>query len=148
MGVHSVSKVINEARGWIGTPWRAGQRKRGVSCDCVGFVVGVFVNLGLELNIENYSQTPTETSLREAFLKYCEEVPLDEVQVGDVLIFKLYHEGNPTHVGFYSGDNNFIHADGRSTIRKVVEVPLGYWKNRIVTAFRFDIKKKEVINPS
>ena len=34
--------VIHAARSWIGTPYRHGASRRGVGCDCLGLVRGVW----------------------------------------------------------------------------------------------------------
>lgn len=36
------AEVIAEARGWIGTPYRHQGRRKGVGCDCLGLLIGVW----------------------------------------------------------------------------------------------------------
>lgn len=38
-------EVLSEAERWIGTPYRHGASRRGVSCDCLGLVRGVWRSL-------------------------------------------------------------------------------------------------------
>lgn len=35
-------RVLAEAESWIGTPYRHGASMRGVSCDCLGLVRGIW----------------------------------------------------------------------------------------------------------
>jgi len=133
------NRILEEARGWLGTTWRAGQSTKGVSCDCVGLVCGVGRNLGLDAKPENYSQIPQGDSLIDEVGKFADQIPIDEALPGDILVFRLFSNGNPQHIGFKSTDGKFIHADARSRIRAVVEVPIGYWQDKIVAAFRIPI---------
>ena len=134
-----INKTLVEAREWLDTRWRAGQSQKRVSCDCVGLIVGVVANLGFKIELENYSQIPDGDSLTMEVRKYAEEIPAEERRPGDVLLFNFSSGGYPSHVGFLSENDYFIHADARSRIRKVVEVPLGYWENRIVGVYRLPV---------
>ena len=122
------------ARDWVGTKWRAGQSKKGVSCDCVGLVVGVGRESGLTLNLDNYPQVPQDESLHEELNKYCTLVEnVQNKKPGDILTFKI--RGLITHVGFLDVDNWLIHADMRTG---VVRVPLGFWERRIRRVYRIN----------
>lgn len=45
--------IVDEARSWVGTPFRHQARIKGLGVDCVGLLVGVGEVLGLEV----YDQT-------------------------------------------------------------------------------------------
>lgn len=123
---------LNEiARSWIGTPWRPGQSKKGVSCDCIGLVLGVVNELrpNKPISIENYSQVPHGDYLLRELSKYAVK-KINGYDVGDVLVFRI--NKNITHVGFYDEGDTIIHAD--NTLG-VVKVPLGSWERRVVAAY-------------
>jgi len=131
-------KILKEAREWKGTIWRHGQSTKGVSADCVGFVVGVFRNLGFNVWYENYRQKPIGDELAHEFRSRLIEKPIEEKQIGDVVLFKVF--GITTHTAILSGYNNeiwwYIHSDDRPGVNKVVEVPLSKnWERRIAYCF-------------
>ena len=132
-------EIIKEARGWLGTKWRHGQCRKGVSADCVGFVVGVFRNLGYEVFYENYHQKPVGDELYYEFKKRLVEKPVSEKNIGDVVLFKVFKK--TVHTGILSdyskGTFWYIHSDDRPGVCKVVEVPLTpNWQRRIAYCFK------------
>jgi NlpC/P60 family putative phage cell wall peptidase len=132
--------ILEECRSWLGTRWRAGQSKKGVSCDCVGLVTGVCRNFGWDVHVENYKQIPEGDSLVWEFRSRLKEKHPEDRDLGDVLLFRLGSKKHPGHVGFLSENNHIIHSDQRKHIRKVIEVPIGYWEHRITHCFKLDIK--------
>lgn len=130
--------IITESREWLGTKWRHGQSTKGVSADCVGFVTGVFRNLGYEVFYENYHQKPIGNELYLEFKKRLIEKPVSEKNIGDVVLFKIFKR--TVHTGILSDfkDKKFwyIHSDDRPGIGKVVETPLTLnWGRRIAYCF-------------
>ena len=136
---HRQSIILTKARRWIGTPWRAGQSKCGVSTDCVGLVIGICREMGWNnLKVDNYKQTPEGDSLVREFRSRLKEKNIEDRQPADILLFRLGQEQHPGHVGFLADNNRLIHADQRKHIKKVVEIPIGYWENRITHCFELD----------
>jgi len=37
--------IVSEAREWLGTPWQHQASLKGVACDCVGLVRGVYTEV-------------------------------------------------------------------------------------------------------
>ena len=133
--------ILEAARGWIGTPYRHQASLRGVGCDCLGLLRGVWRDvLGPEPEfMPPYSQDWAEAggreTLAEAAGRHLLALEPAEAQAGDVLLFR-WRDGLPAkHCAILSGDGLMIHAhDGAC----VAEVPLGRWWARHVShAFSF-----------
>ena len=77
-------RVIAAARGWLGTPYHDQASVRGVGCDCLGLVRGVWRELyGAEpLPLPPYSRDWGETGTREPLAEAARTVML-EVPVTD-----------------------------------------------------------------
>lgn len=125
--------IVDEARTWIGTPWKHQARVKGVGTDCLGLIVGTAVTLGLEHEDKaGYSRMPDGHSLQEVLERTL--LPVQTKSPGDVLVFKGTH--HPRHVAFYAGDGRMIHAD--FGVDKCVEITMNdRWLKRLVATYRF-----------
>jgi hypothetical protein len=115
--------IITEARRWIGTPWRhQGRSRTGV--DCVGLVVLVARNLGLEPeDVIGYARRQDGRVLLRHLHKQLELKPVTNRNIGNIGVFK--ESAFPIHVGFLSdreGVPTVIHAHARR--RQVIEEAL------------------------
>jgi cell wall-associated NlpC family hydrolase len=142
--------IINEARSWLGTRFhhqgrvKANGKDRG-GCDCIGLVIGVADNVGLkyqgkkfsEYDQTNYAKIPDGVHLYKSFCQYLEAIRIDQVQSGDVMMFKFNKA--PQHVGIIgelNGDLSIIHCYLQA--RGVVEHRLDdYWRGLAVAGFRW-----------
>jgi NlpC/P60 family putative phage cell wall peptidase len=132
--------IVRAARGWIGTPYRHQASLRGVGCDCLGLVRGLWRELvGPEPEpMRPYTPDWAEANGDETLIALGERhfVALDDQawRAGDVLVFRLRDGALAKHVGVATDDTHMIHAhDGA----RVVEVAIGAWRRRIVRAFAF-----------
>jgi NlpC/P60 family putative phage cell wall peptidase len=133
--------VIAAARGWLGTPYHDQASVRGVGCDCLGLVRGIWRELyGLEpLPIPPYSRDWGETGSREPLAEAARrvmiELPTAEIGSGALLLFRMRTGAVAKHCGIVTAPGRFIHAYERSG---VVEVPLdGGWRRRVAFVFLF-----------
>lgn len=136
--------VVDAARRWIGTPYVHQARTRGVGCDCLGLVLGVWceVNGVLPEAVPAYTADWSEGSGREllwqAAARHLAEKPLGAQAPGDVLLFRMREHAVAKHVGIQSvfgREARFIHAYSR---RGVVESHLTPpWSRRLVARFAF-----------
>lgn len=134
------SAIVAEARVWLGTPYRHQASVRGVGCDCLGLVRGIWRALvGPEPEpMRPYSQSWAETGGDEPLLAigltHFDPVEGDWL-AGDVLLFR-FRDGLPAkHVAIASGPDRMIHAHDRACVADVAIIP--FWRRRIVRAFRF-----------
>ncbi|KAB0679941.1 NlpC/P60 family protein [Aureimonas leprariae] len=133
--------VLAAARGFVGTPYRHQGSRRGVGCDCLGLVRGVWR--------EVYGREPEEAGaytadwaerglgerLLEAAGRHLVPVAANEMRPGDVAVFRWRPEAVAKHCGILDEGDCLIHAyEGMA----VVSSPLGpSWRRRIVGTFRF-----------
>jgi len=133
--------VIAAARGWIGTPYHDQQSLRGVGCDCLGLLRGLWRELvGPEpLPVPRYSRDWGETGAREVLAEAARvclvEIPPAGAAPGAVLVFRMRAGAIAKHCGVQVGPDALVHARER---RGVIEEPLADpWRRRIAFAFLF-----------
>lgn len=137
------ARVVAEARQWLGTPYIHQTSVRGVGCDCLGLLRGVWRGiLGSEPEaVPAYTRDWSEAGGAEALWQAAERWlhpagPL--LRAGDVLLFRMRDGAVSKHLGIAAereGMPTVIHAySGHG----VVESPLNQgWSRRIVARFRF-----------
>lgn len=132
--------IVAEARSWIGTPYHHQASLKGVGCDCLGLVRGVWrALLGREPEaVPGYSSDWGEVSAEEAMLtaarRHMTEIDASEAGAGDVLVFRMRPGRVAKHAGILAGAT-FIHAQEGGP---ACEVPLSpWWRARIAAAFLF-----------
>lgn len=135
------SRIVAEARAWIGTPYIHQASIKHVGCDCLGLVRGIWRELvGNEPEpTPAYSSDWAETGGREvlyaAAKAHFDQVDKCKIVTGDLLLFRLRVKSPAKHLGIYTGQNHFIHAYDASS---VVESAMGdFWWRRIDSVFRF-----------
>lgn len=130
-------RIVTEARGWLGVPWRhQGRSRSGV--DCVGLIVQVARALQLsEYDSTAYSRRPEGQGFVQHFRDHLTAIPIPEAQPGDVLLFADL--AYPCHCGLRTtlrGVPHLLHA--HALRRKVIEEPFaGEWPDKARFAFRF-----------
>lgn len=136
--------IVVEARSWLDTRWRHQASKKGVGCDCIGFVGGVARELGIvggeafadDPEIRGYGREPNPTMLVTACKRYLDPVDIRALRFADVLVMR--YSGQPRHFAIVSKrfPDNIIHAYAQA--RRVVENGLTYvWQSRIHSAWKF-----------
>lgn len=137
-----------EVKTWLGTPYHHQASVKGVGCDCLGLVRGVYRGIvGPEpARPPNYSPGWDEVAKQDvmltAFRSYLVEVPdygcLPETWnflPGDVLIFRMKPGAVAKHCGIVTESGQFVHSH---TGRGTVEIELSdWWRDRIVGLFTF-----------
>jgi NlpC/P60 family putative phage cell wall peptidase len=138
--------IVFEARSWIGTPYRHQASLKGVGCDCLGLVRGVWRALhGAEPErVPAYSPDWAEAAKLEALAaaatRHMTPVPLDAFAPGDVLLFRwrtgfvAKHAAIVTeHYGIAPG--RMVHAHDGAAVAEVAIAT--WWRRRLAYAFRF-----------
>lgn len=143
----SSDRIVAEARGWIGTPYRHQASLKGVGCDCLGLVRGVWRGLlGPEPETAPpYSASWAESAaggtdpMAEAARRHLVAMPCPdagyEPAAGDILLFAFRSHLPAKHCALASGAGTMIHAhDGAA----VTEVALTrWWRRHLAYVFRF-----------
>lgn len=151
--------IVREARTWIDTPYKHQAAVKGVGCDCLGMMRGVWSAVTCNPLPDTPIYTPdwngadlVET-LYAGAAQYLVEVsflhlPKDQqrmvIRDGDVLLFRMVANRAAKHCGVAStqrGARSIIHAyNQRSHRNSVVEetrLDAG-WFNRLAYIFRFE----------
>ncbi|MCC1493413.1 NlpC/P60 family protein [Cognatishimia sp. F0-27] len=144
-----MSRVVNVARSWIGTPYVHQASVRGAGCDCLGLLRGVWRDMiGQEPEpvpayTMDWSEPQGDERLWRAALMHLSPKAVRSSEAGDVLLFRMREGSVAKHVGIQSRTGRspaFIHAySGHG----VVESPLsGPWARRIVARFSLPLENK------
>lgn len=136
----SGADIVALARGWLGTPYLHQASLRGVGCDCLGLLRGVWRDLyGTEPEAAtaytpDWAEASGREQLADAARRHLVEIAVADAAAGDVLLFRWRRELPAKHIGILVSPDRIIHAhDGAC----VAEVPLTHWRRRIAFAFRF-----------
>jgi NlpC/P60 family putative phage cell wall peptidase len=135
------SIIVAEARDWIGTPYRHQASLKGVGCDCLGLVRGVWRALYGEEpeRVPPYSRDWAEAAFRETLAeaghRHLIAVLPKAIAPGDVLLFRWRAGMVAKHAAILSGDDTMIHAHDGAAVAEVTFAP--WWRRRLAYAFRF-----------
>ncbi|GAA3873092.1 peptidase [Celeribacter arenosi] len=140
------AEIIEAARSWIGTPYLHQASCRGAGTDCLGLVRGVWRDLfgeepeDVPAYTPDWSEPRREELLWSAASRLLHEKPVVELDVADVILFRMREGSVAKHLGILSqSDPNprFIHAySGHGVIENALSAP---WRRRIVACFSFDL---------
>jgi NlpC/P60 family putative phage cell wall peptidase len=133
----SAAEVVAAARAWVGTPYRHRAALRGVGCDCIGLIRGVWRELVGEPPPLPPYRADWRDGTHSAELRGLAErwlVP-GGMAPGAVLLFRIGAGAAPRHCGICVGGGRFVHAQERLG---VVEGNLtDGWARRVVGTFGF-----------
>jgi cell wall-associated NlpC family hydrolase len=117
------ARFVEEARSYIGTPWKhLGRARSGIDCIGLLLVAGEKSGVVQKFEFTAYTRNPNGTSLLDEFDKYCNQKPLTEIRRGDILITRDTSVLLPCHCGIIDerfGEFRLIHAYAKA--RRVVE---------------------------
>lgn len=135
------NRVVAAARGWIGTPYHHQASLKGVGCDCLGLVRGVWREIyGREPErppayTADWAETGLRETLRDAAGRHLTPLSLIDRAAGDVILFR-WRAGVPAkHCGVLTAPNRMVHAQEGVP---ACEVDLSdWWRRHAAYAFRF-----------
>lgn len=136
-------QIVEEARTWIGTPWKHQARQKGVGTDCIGLVGGVALAVGLpgadawalDQTLHCYGRTPLATMLLPACDRFLRKLTASEVRLADILLMDFGH--GPQHFGIVSREDPQYMVHAYAQRRKVVESQVSIPKCKVVGAYSF-----------
>jgi NlpC/P60 family putative phage cell wall peptidase len=140
-------RVVAEALTWLGTPYRHQASLKGVGCDCLGLVRGVWRALyGGEPETApaytpDWAEARGEETLADAAGRHMAAIAIEEATPGDVLLFRWRANLPAKHAGIVisgnasDADARFIHAHQGAAVALATLSP--WWRRRIAFAFRF-----------
>ena len=134
-------RVVTAALAWVGTPYRPQGARRGVGCDCLGLVRGVWRDLyGDEPErpgayAPDWAEAGGEDRLLAAARRHLVTTDADTPFVGAVLLFRWRPHLPAKHAAIAIGADRFVHAyEGRAV---TVSFLVPQWRRRIAGIFAF-----------
>ncbi|ACF00638.1 phage cell wall peptidase, NlpC/P60 family [Rhodopseudomonas palustris TIE-1] len=133
--------LVAEARSCIGTSYRHQASVKGVGCDCLGLVRGVWrACLGEEPEAPppyapDWAEAGGDETLAAAALRHLAPVPCDACDRGDVLLFRWRDGCVAKHAAIASSATTMIHAHDGAAVCEVAITP--WWRRRLAYAFTF-----------
>lgn len=135
-------RVVKLANEWIGTPYRHQGYQKQIGCDCLGLIRGLWLEL---YNVEPpapdpYAKDWAECADQERMLIAAQKyfgapLPLKDMQVGCLILFRWRQGAAIKHAGILSAPHQFIHAYERIGVTQSALVPS--WRRRIEAVFKF-----------
>lgn len=134
--------IVRLAEGWIGTPYRHQGATKGVGCDCIGLVRGVWRELYGDDpgRVPAYAPDWAERAGEERLLSAAERlfgpsIALRDTEPGDLLLFRWRADCAAKHAGILAGPEHFIHAYEQAAVIRSALVPS--WRRRVAAVHRF-----------
>ena len=138
---NAAQRIVAEARAWIGTPYRHQASCKGIGCDCLGLVRGVWRALnGCEPErapayTADWAEVGRDDTLLAAASRHMAPIAPGERRAGDVALFR-WRDGCPAkHCAILTAPDRMVHAQEGAP---VCEVTLGpWWLRHVAGVFRF-----------
>ncbi|MBB3947174.1 NlpC/P60 family putative phage cell wall peptidase [Rhizobium skierniewicense] len=135
-------RVLVMADSWIGTPYRHQACLKGVGCDCLGLVRGLWRELYADEPelpppyARDWAERGGEDRLMAAASRHFHPVAsMENALPGDMLLFRWRPDFAAKHVGILADADHFIHAYEGACVLRSALVPS--WRKRIAGIFRF-----------
>jgi NlpC/P60 family putative phage cell wall peptidase len=135
------SQIVAEALSWVGTPYRHQASLKGVGCDCLGLLRGVWrAFYGREPEAAptytpDWAEARGEETLAAAARRHLVEIAPDEARAGDVLLFRWRANLPAKHAVLLIAPDRFVHAQQGAAVATATLSP--WWRRRIAFAFSF-----------
>jgi NlpC/P60 family putative phage cell wall peptidase len=133
--------IIGAARLWLGTPYHHQASLRGVGCDCLGLVRGVWRDLygaepeALPAYSPNWAESGREESLAAAAFRHLLPLTLAAERPGDVLLFRWRAHLPAKHCAILTSPDRILHAHDGAAVSEVAFT--GWWRRHLSHAFSF-----------
>ena|SRR6185312_10220331 len=133
--------IVAETRGWIGTPYRHQASLKGVGCDCLGLVRGVWRGvIGQEPErappyAPDWAEAASGEPLADAAGRHLVAIAREAFHEGDVLLFRWRANLPAKHAAIVTSATTIVHAHDGAAVAEVALAP--WWRRRLAYAFRF-----------
>lgn len=134
--------IVSAARAWIGTPYRHQASLKGIGCDCLGLLRGVWREVvGTEPELPppyspDWAEAGGETLLAAARRHLIEADDLI-VAPGDVLLFRWRPRLPTKHCAIATSADTMVHAHDGACVAEVAFRP--WWRRHLAHVFRFPV---------
>lgn len=119
-------QLVSTADSFIGIPYKWGGESAKGGFDCSGLTMAIYKLNGLKLPRNSRSQFKAGKSIKK-----------EELQKGDLVFFATNGGKRITHVGIYTGNNNFIHAPQTGKRITTASLDNSYFKIRYMGGRRY-----------
>ncbi len=117
------NQLVSLAENVVGSPYKyGGSSPKGF--DCSGLVYYTHNKLGIKV---------PRTTRQQA--RHANKLSMSDIRPGDILFFRIYGNGI-SHVGIYTGNNQFIHAPQSGKYVSYASITDPFWRERLVKAGR------------
>lgn len=88
-------RIVSAARTWLGTPYQHQASRRGVGCDCLGLVRGVWREVvgpepePIPAYRPDWAETGGAETLLDAARRWMTEIDPADARPGEVLLFRM-----------------------------------------------------------
>lgn len=132
--------IVDTARGWLDIRYRHQGRSKEKGVDCVGLIIGVGEEIGLQLIApEFYAESPSSNLVLRYADKQLVSIPNKELAIGRVAILWGFDRNEAQHlaiVGEHAGRLTMIHSFSKAG--KVLEHSWdSFWMKRLVRVYEF-----------
>jgi NlpC/P60 family putative phage cell wall peptidase len=130
--------IITAARAWAGTPYHHQASVKGVGCDCLGLIRGLWRELlgdepeAMPAYTRDWGDVTGSVPLLAAARRNLTPIPPGLALRGDILVFRM-QAGVAKHAGVLTDSEHFIHAVEELGVAEVALTR--WWQRRIVAAF-------------
>jgi NlpC/P60 family putative phage cell wall peptidase len=131
---------VAAARGWIGTPYRHQGALKGVGCDCLGLLIGVWREVTGEAAeapppyAADWAEALGRETFAEGLRRHMAEIAPETADAGDVLLFRWRAHLPAKHAGILTAPGRMVHAQERAVVTEVAVS--AWWRRRVAYAFR------------
>lgn len=139
--------IVDEARGWLGTPYVHQASVKGAGTDCLGLLRGVWRSVighepeAVPTYSMDWSEPQGEERMWAAAQRNLVERPRSFLAPGCVLLFRMRDAGVAKHLGIVSEAGavpRFIHAySGHGVVENALSDP---WRRRVAACFEFPLE--------
>jgi len=135
-------EIVAAARDWIGTPYLHQASVKGVGCDCLGLLRGVWRDVygtepeAVPAYTADWSEPQGQERLMEAALRHMVSADARPLAEGQVLLFRMRAGAVAKHLGIVGQAGprpTFIHAySGHGVLESPFSTP---WQRRVAARF-------------
>ena len=133
--------IVSEALSWRGTPYRHQASLKGVGCDCLGLVRGVWRAVygaepeAMPAYTPDWAEARGAETLAEAAGRHMTRIEPAATREGDLLLFR-WKPGVPAkHCGILVAADRFVHAHDGAAVSGAALSP--WWRRKLAYAFVF-----------
>ncbi|MGB3500337.1 MAG: NlpC/P60 family protein [Mesorhizobium sp.] len=133
--------IARAALGWLGTPYRHQHGRKGVGCDCLGLVRGVWREVYGRPAADpgpyaaDWNEAGQGDRLMEAARLWCRPREGTTPERGDLLVFRLRPRLAAKHCAIALDAGRFIHAyQGHAVMISHLDP---HWRRRLAGVFQF-----------